>query len=335
MALMTLHQYLAREERANGVPAELSKLILSLADACKCIRSKVTQGALAGVLGLAGTENVQGEDQKKLDVLSNEIMCEANAPCGMLSGFASEEMTEVMQVPEEYPVGPYLILFDPLDGSSNIDINAPIGTIFSVLPCPGGAKRGVTAEDFLQPGVNQVAAGYAMYSTQTQLVFTLGHGVAAFTYDPSAGEYYLTRENVTVAPDTKEFAINCSNLRHWQAPVKQYVDELLAGETGPRGKNFNMRWVAAMIAEIHRIMNRGGIFMYPRDNRDPARPGKLRLMYEANPMSFLMEQAGGKATNGLQRILEIQPEKVHQRVAVFMGAANEVDYVTKLHGGKA
>lgn len=335
MALMTLHQYLAREERTNGVPAELSKLILSLADACKCIRSKVTQGALAGVLGLAGTENVQGEDQKKLDVLSNEIMCEANAPCGMLSGFASEEMTEVMQVPEEYPVGPYLILFDPLDGSSNIDINAPIGTIFSVLPCPGGAKRGVTAEDFLQPGVNQVAAGYAMYSTQTQLVFTLGHGVAAFTYDPSAGEYYLTRENVTVAPDTKEFAINCSNMRHWQAPVKQYVDELLAGETGPRGKNFNMRWVAAMIAEIHRIMNRGGIFMYPRDNRDPARPGKLRLMYEANPMSFLMEQAGGKATNGLQRILEIQPEKVHQRVAVFMGAANEVDYVTKLHGGKA
>lgn len=335
MALMTLHQYLAREERTNGVPAELSKLILSLADACKCIRSKVTQGALAGVLGLAGTENVQGEDQKKLDVLSNEIMCEANAPCGMLSGFASEEMTEVMQVPEEYPVGPYLILFDPLDGSSNIDINAPIGTIFSVLPCPGGAKRGVTAEDFLQPGVNQVAAGYAMYSTQTQLVFTLGHGVAAFTYDPSAGEYYLTRENVTVAPDTKEFAINCSNMRHWQAPVKQYVDELLAGETGPRGKNFNMRWVAAMIAEIHRIMNRGGIFMYPRDNRDPARPGKLRLMYEANPMSFLMEQAGGKATNGLERILEIQPEKVHQRVAVFMGAANEVDYVTKLHGGKA
>lgn len=335
MALMTLHQYLAREERTNGVPAELSKLILSLADACKCIRSKVTQGALAGVLGLAGTENVQGEDQKKLDVLSNEIMCEANAPCGMLSGFASEEMTEVMQVPEEYPVGPYLILFDPLDGSSNIDINAPIGTIFSVLPCPGGAKRGVTAEDFLQPGVNQVAAGYAMYSTQTQLVFTLGHGVVAFTYDPSAGEYYLTRENVTVAPDTKEFAINCSNMRHWQAPVKQYVDELLAGETGPRGKNFNMRWVAAMIAEIHRIMNRGGIFMYPRDNRDPARPGKLRLMYEANPMSFLMEQAGGKATNGLQRILEIQPEKVHQRVAVFMGAANEVDYVTKLHGGKA
>lgn len=335
MALMTLHQYLAREERTNGVPAELSKLILSLADACKCIRSKVTQGALAGVLGLAGTENVQGEDQKKLDVLSNEIMCEANAPCGMLSGFASEEMTEVMQVPEEYPVGPYLILFDPLDGSSNIDINAPIGTIFSVLPCPGGAKRGVTAEDFLQPGVNQVAAGYAMYSTQTQLVFTLGHGVAAFTYDPSAGEYYLTRENVTVAPDTKEFAINCSNMRHWQAPVKQYVDELLAGETGPRGKNFNMRWVAAMIAEIHRIMNRGGIFMYPRDNRDPSRPGKLRLMYEANPMSFLMEQAGGKATNGLERILEIQPEKVHQRVAVFMGAANEVDYVTKLHGGKA
>lgn len=332
MALTTLHQFLAREERDHGLAPELSELILSLADACKVIRSKVTQGALAGVLGLAGTENVQGEDQKKLDVLSNEIMCSANAPSGQLSGFASEEMTEVMKVPSEYPVGPYLVLFDPLDGSSNIDINAPIGTIFSVLPCPGGAKRDVKAEDFLQPGVNQVAAGYAMYSTQTQLIFTLGHGVVAFTYDPSAGDFFLTRENISVSTDTQEFAINCSNMRHWEAPVKQYVNELLAGETGPRGKNFNMRWVAAMIAEIHRILNRGGIFMYPRDDRNPSRPGKLRLMYEANPMAFLMEQAGGKATNGYQRILEIQPEKVHQRVAVFMGAAKEVDYVTKLHG---
>lgn len=335
MAMLTLHQFLAREEREQGLDPRLSELLLSLADACKVIRSKVTEGALAGVLGLAGTENVQGEDQKKLDVLSNEIMCAANAPSGQLSGFASEEMTEVMQVPAEYPVGPYLVLFDPLDGSSNIDINAPIGTIFSVLPCPGGAKRDVKTEDFLQPGINQVAAGYAMYSTQTQLVFTLGHGVVAFTYDPAAGDFYLTRENIQVAKDTKEFAINCSNMRHWQAPVKQYVSELLAGETGPRGKNFNMRWVAAMIAEVHRILNRGGIFMYPRDDRDPSRPGKLRLMYEANPMSFLMEQAGGKATNGYQRILEIQPEKVHQRVAVFMGAAEEVDYVTALHQQKA
>lgn len=331
MALMTLHQYLVREKRENGVPEELAELILSVADACKKIRSKVTEGALAGVLGMAGTENVQGEDQKKLDVISNEIMCGANAPSGALSGFASEEMTEVMGVPSEYPVGPYLILFDPLDGSSNIDINAPIGTIFSVLPCPGGAKRSVTEKDFLQPGVNQVAAGYAMYSTQTQLVFTLGHGVSAFTFDPAVGEFYLTREHITVSPSTAEFAINCSNMRHWQKPVQQYVKELLAGETGPRGKNYNMRWVAAMIAEVHRILSRGGIFIYPRDDRIPSRPGKLRLMYEANPMSLLMEQAGGRATNGLQRILEIQPEKVHQRVAVFMGSSEEVDYVTELH----
>ncbi len=331
MPLMTLHQYLDREERLNGLPHDLSKLLLSVADAVKCIRGKVSQGALAGVLGLAGTENVQGEDQKKLDVLSNEIMCEANEPCGMLSGLASEEMTEVLQVSEEYPVGPYLILFDPLDGSSNIDINAPIGTIFSILPSPGGAKRNVTEADFLQPGINQVASGYALYSTQTQLVFTLGRGVVCFTYDPESGLFRLTKENVTIPASTSEFAVNCSNMRHWFPPVRKYVDELLAGETGPRGKNYNMRWVAAMIAEVHRIINRGGIFMYPRDRKDPSRPGKLRLMYEANPMAFLVEQAGGKATDGTRRILEIQPEKVHQRVAVFLGAADEVSYVTKLH----
>ncbi len=331
MALMTLHQYLATEEREHGLSPDLSKLILSVADACKNIRSKVCRGALAGVLGLAGTENVQGEDQKKLDVISNEIMCEANLPCGMLSGLASEEMTEILQVPEQYPVGPYLILFDPLDGSSNIDINAPIGTIFSILPCPGGARRAVSAKDFLQPGVNQVASGYVVYSTQTQMVFTLRRGVVAFTLDPEAGVFYLTKDNVRIPTQTAEFAINCSNMRHWEAPVKKYIDELLAGQTGPRGKNYNMRWVAAMIAEVHRIMSRGGIFMYPRDNRDPSRPGKLRLMYEANPMALLIEQAGGSATNGLQRILEIQPEKVHQRVAVFLGATEEVNYVTALH----
>ncbi len=331
MALLTLNQYLAREERENGVPAELSKLLLSVADAAKNIRGKVSKGALAGVLGLAGTENVQGEDQKKLDVISNEIMCTANEPCGMLSGLASEEMTEVLRVSGEYAVGPYLILFDPLDGSSNIDIDAPIGTIFSILPCPGGAKREVTEADFLQPGVNQAAAGYALYGTQTQFVITTGHGVAAFTLDPESGIFFLVKEGIRIVPDASEFAINCSNSRHWLAPVKQYVSELLAGADGPRGRNFNMRWIACFVAEVHRILCRGGIFTYPKDDRNPARPGKLRLMYEANPMAFLVEQAGGRATNGFRRIMEIQPEKVHQRVAVFLGAANEVDYVTDLH----
>lgn len=331
MALMTLHQYLAREERENSVPHELTTLLLSVADAAKNIRGKVSQGALAGVLGLAGTENVQDEDQKKLDVISNEIMCTANEPCGMLSGLASEEMTEVLRVSDEYAVGPYLILFDPLDGSSNIDIDAPIGTIFSVLPCPGGKKRNITEADFMQPGVNQAAAGYALYGTQTQLVFTLGHGVSAFTLDPSTGVFYLTKENIRIAAETAEFAINCSNQRHWLKPVQQYVGELLDGKKGPRGKNYNMRWIACFVAEVHRILCRGGFFTYPKDDKNPDRPGKLRLMYEANPMSFLIEQAGGKATNGFRRIMEIQPEKIHQRVAVFLGAAEEVDYITRLH----
>ena len=235
------------------------------------------------------------------------------------------------RVSDEYAVGPYLILFDPLDGSSNIDIDAPIGTIFSVLPCPGGKKRNITEADFMQPGVNQAAAGYALYGTQTQLVFTLGHGVSAFTLDPSTGVFYLTKENIRIAAETAEFAINCSNQRHWLKPVQQYVGELLDGKKGPRGKNYNMRWIACFVAEVHRILCRGGFFTYPKDDKNPDRPGKLRLMYEANPMSFLIEQAGGKATNGFRRIMEIQPEKIHQRVAVFLGAAEEVDYITRLH----
>lgn len=250
---------------------------------------------------------------------------------GTLSGMASEEMDHALPVPENEPVGPYLICFDPLDGSSNIDINVSIGTIFSVIPSPKGATHNIRDEDFLQAGENQVAAGYVIYGPQTQMVFTVGRGVVVFTLDLAKNEYVLTAEKMTVAKAAKEFAINMSNMRHWEAPVKRYVEELLAGTAGVRGKDFNMRWVAAMVAEVHRILNRGGIFMYPRDNRDPSKPGKLRLMYEANPMSWLMEQAGAAATNGHQRILTVQPEKLHQRVAVFLGAEEEVNRVTSYH----
>jgi fructose-1,6-bisphosphatase I len=273
---------------------------------------------------------VQGEAQKKLDVIANEALLEANAWGGHLAAMASEEMNEMYVIPDRYPKGEFLLLFDPLDGSSNIDVNVSIGTIFSVLRMPehGGAPR---EQDFLQPGRNQVAAGYAVYGPSTVLVLTVGDGVACYTLERETGSWWLTQERMRIPEETREFAINASNARHWHPPVRRYVDELLAGREGPRGRDFNMRWVASMVADVHRIMTRGGIFMYPRDNREPDKPGKLRLMYEANPMAFLVEQAGGSATNGVQRILDIPPTKLHERVAVFLGSKAEVERVTSYH----
>jgi fructose-1,6-bisphosphatase I len=290
----------------------------------------VSKGALGGVLGSAGSENVQGEVQKKLDVISNEIMLEANEWGGHLAAMASEEMEDVFHIPNRYPQGEYLLMFDPLDGSSNIDVNVSIGTIFSVLRCPEGVTD-PTEKDFLQPGTQQVAAGYAVYGPQTVLVLTTGHGVNCFTLDREMGSWVLTQEGMRIPEDTKEFAINMSNERHWYPPVQRYIGELLQGKEGVRGKDFNMRWIASMVADVHRILTRGGVFMYPADKRDPDKPGKLRIMYEANPMSFLVEQAGGAATNGVQRILDIQPQKLHERVAVFLGSKNEVERVTGYH----
>ena len=290
----------------------------------------MNKGELGDVMGTAGSENVQGEVQKKLDIIANETLIEANEWGGHLAAMASEEMEGIYVVPNRYPQGEYLLMFDPLDGSSNIDINMSIGTIFSVLKKPDN-HPGVHDNDFMQPGTQQVAAGYCIYGPQTTLVLTVGDGVAMFTLDREQGSFILIEENVKIPEDTKEFAINMSNMRHWDAPVTRYVDECLAGEEGPRGKNFNMRWVAAMVADVHRILCRGGIFMYPWDKREPHKPGKLRLMYEANPMSWLIEQAGGMATNGRQRILEIQPTELHQRVSVILGSKNEVERVTQYH----
>ena len=242
----------------------------------------------------------------------------------------SEEMDSIHVVPNRYPQGEYLLLFDPLDGSSNIDVNVSIGTIFSVLRKVNN-QRGISEEDFLQPGKQQAAAGYCVYGPQTTLVLTVGRGVAMFTLDREQGSWVLTEEDVKIPEDTKEFAINMSNMRHWDAPVKRYIDECLAGKEGPRGKDFNMRWIASMVADVHRILTRGGIFMYPWDKREPNKPGKLRLMYEANPMGWLVEQAGGAATNGKQRILEIQPTQLHERVSVILGSKNEVERVTSYH----
>ena len=326
---ISLTQYLIEQQRGEAqIPSQLRLLIEVVARACKRIAINVSKGALGEVLGSAGSENVQGEVQKKLDIIANEVLIEANEWGGHLAGMASEEMDDMVGVPHRYPQGEYLLLFDPLDGSSNIDINVSIGTIFSVLKHKGGD---VTNESFLQPGTAQVCAGYCVYGPQTTLVLTVGKGVVMFTLDREMGAWWMTEDNMRIPEDTKEFSINMSNMRHWAPPVKRYIDECLAGKEGPRGKDFNMRWVAAMVADVHRILTRGGIFMYPWDKREPGKPGKLRLMYEANPMSFLVEQAGGAATNGLQRIMEIQPKQLHERVSVMLGSKNEVERVTGYH----
>jgi len=335
MAQRTLARYLIEEQRNKGViTADLRFLIEVVARACQAISVAIGKGGLGGVLGEAGSENIQGEAQKKLDVLSNDILLDANEWGGHLAAMASEEMDLPHTIPHRYPQGEYLLLFDPLDGSSNIDVNVSIGTIFSVLKCPEGADLSTPEKAeaaFLQPGTAQVAAGYALYGPTTLLVLTVGDGVVVFTLDREQGSFILTRDNVQIPADTKEFAINMANQRFWEAPVRRYVAEMQQGSAGPLGKDYNMRWVASMVADVHRIMTRGGIFMYPMDSKLQDKGGKLRLMYEANPMALLVEQAGGAATTGRQRILEIVPHRLHQRVAVIMGSLNEVERVTGYH----
>ena len=328
---ISLSRYLVEQQRDKGhIPADLRLLLEVVARACKSISHAVNKGALGGVLGSADSENVQGEVQKKLDIIANEVLLEANEWGGHLAAMASEEMDSIYLVPNRYPQGEYLLMFDPLDGSSNIDVNVSIGTIFSVLK-KADDNQGVTEQDFLQPGKQQVAAGYCVYGPQTTLVLTVGDGVAMFTLDREQGSFVLTQENVQVPADTKEFAINMSNMRHWDEPVRRYIDECLQGKEGPRGKDFNMRWIASMVADVHRILTRGGVFWYPWDKREPHKAGKLRLLYEANPMSWLIEQAGGAATNGKVRILDMQPSQLHERVSVVLGSRNEVERVTQYH----
>jgi fructose-1,6-bisphosphatase I len=330
---ISLSQYLIEKQREkNLIPAELRLLLEVVARACKRISYAVGKGALTGVLGAAGSDNIQGEAQQKLDVIANETLLEANEWGGHLAAMASEEMDHPYPIPNRYPKGEFLLLFDPLDGSSNIDVNVSIGTIFSVLRLPEGVSEPLE-HHFLQPGSNQLAAGYSVYGPSSLLVLTVGDGVACFTLDRETGSWWLTCDGMQVPEDTKEYAINASNSRHWFEPVQRYVADLTAGRTGPLAKDYNMRWVASMVADVHRIMTRGGIFMYPADQREPDKPGKLRLMYEANPMAFLVEQAGGRATNGHERILDIQPTKLHERVAVFLGSKNEVVRATRYHEG--
>ncbi len=327
----TLTQFLVEQQRKEAaLPAQLRLLVEIVARTCKAISISVNKGALGGLLGDFGTENVQGEAQKKLDVIANERLLEANEWGGHLAAMASEEMETIHLIPNRYPKGEYLLLFDPIDGSSNIDVNLSVGTIFSVLKAPADVSgREVTEEDFLQSGRNQVAAGYAVFGPQTSLVLSVGTGVHEFTLNREMGSWVMTQERVRIPAGNREFAINMSNERHWAAPVRRYIADCMAGSDGPREANFNMRWTGSMVADIHRILKRGGIFLYPWDGRDPAKPGKLRLMYEANPMAYLIEQAGGKAVDDTRRIMDIEPEGLHQRVGVIMGDREEVEQLLR------
>ena len=326
--LQTLGARLSRDVVAGRVPPGLAAVVVALAASTQRISALVSKGGLVDILGSAGQENVQGEVQKKLDVISNEMMIEGLSATGHLAALASEELDHHLPVPGAQASERYLALFDPLDGSSNIDINAPIGTIFSVLPAPVGATSDAS---FLQPGNRQVAAGYALYGPATQLVLTLGHGVDIYTLNRDCGEYVLTSSGVQVPTTTSEYAINASNQRFWEPPVQRYVSECQAGADGPRGRDFNMRWNGSMVGDVHRVLSRGGVFLYPRDTKVPRKAGRLRLMYEANPMALLVREAGGQATDGVLPLLDIEPAELHQRVPVVLGSVEEVERITRYH----
>jgi fructose-1,6-bisphosphatase I len=327
---VTLTQFIIEQQRGlPGASGTFSMLLNNIVTACKEISHLVNRGNLVGVLGSAESENVQGEVQKKLDVITNDIMVNALNWAGHLAGMASEEVDDIITIPEQYPKGKYLALFDPLDGSSNIDVNLAVGTIFSILRCREGVDP--AEEDFLRKGSEQVCAGFVLYGPSTMMVLTTGHGVNGFTLDQDIGEFILTHPNMRIPEETSEFAINMSNQRFWEPPVQRYIDECLQGKEGPRGKNFNMRWIASLVAEVYRILTRGGVFLYPLDLRDPSKPGRLRIMYEANPMAFIIEQAGGACSTGRERILDIKPSGIHQRVPLVLGSKNEVEHIVAYH----
>ena len=327
--IISLPQFITEQQRNTNASGDLSGLLNDIVTACKQISHLVNQGDLMGTWGSADSENVQGEVQKKLDIISNDFMINALKWTGRLAGMASEENDDPIVIPEQYPRGKYLALFDPLDGSSNIDVNLTVGTIFSILRCKHGINPSV--EDFLQKGNEQVCAGFVLYGPSTMLILTTGQGVNGFTLDQDIGEFYLTHPEMTIPQDTQEFAINMSNQRFWEPPVQRYIKECIEGTEGSRGKDFNMRWIASLVAEVYRVLTRGGIFMYPYDLRDPTKEGRLRLMYEANPIGFIVEQAGGACSTGRKRILDLNPKEIHQRVPVILGAKNEVARLVSYH----
>jgi fructose-1,6-bisphosphatase len=327
----TFSKFIIEDQRRMAEPdPQLTALLNDIQTACKYIASAVSRGALHSLPATPMGANVHGETQKPLDVISNEIMLRNCEWGGQLCGMASEEMEAAYQIPVQHPRGRYLLVFDPLDGSSNLDVNVTVGTIFSVLRAPEGVTE-PTTQDFLQLGTKQVCAGYALYGPSAMLVVTMGRGVHGFTLDPEIGAFTLTHPDMRIPEGAREFAINASNARFWEPPVQRYVDECVKGKAGPRDADFNMRWIASLVAEVHRILLRGGLFMYPKDSKDPLKPGRLRLMYEANPMALLIEQAGGRASTGRARILDIQPTGLHERVSVILGSKEEVERIERYH----
>ena len=329
----TLSKFLIQQLQDVDDHGKLAALLVDVAAAVKAISAMTAKGALGGYLGAVDSTNVQGEQQKKLDVLANNAMVSATEWAGLVAGLASEELDDPYVIPENFARGPYLLIFDPLDGSSNTDVNVSVGTIFSVLRHDSSAQPALA--DYLQPGTRQVAAGYAIYGPATMLVLTVGKGTHGFTLDREVGNFILTHRDLAIPEDTSEFAINTSNARFWEPPVHRYVTECQAGKAGERGRDFNMRWIAGMVAEVHRILMRGGVFMYPRDTKDPGKPGRLRLMYEANPISMLIEQAGGASSTGRGRLMAVAPDQLHQRVPVILGSRNEVLRIERYHAEHA
>ena len=335
----TLTQFLIEERRrfpeASG---DFNALILDVSLACKAIARRVSFGELDGGLGdqppPSPMDPTAAGVPHTIASVSHEVFCRANEWGGHLAGMASEGLAQPFGMQTSHPRGKYLLLFDALDGASNVDVNLSMGSLFSVLRAPSAVACGdrpLAVDDFLQPGALQVAAGHALYGPTTMFMLTVGSGVHGFTLDPNLGEFKLTHPMVTVPEDTQAFAINASNSRFWEPPVKRYVDECLAGKTGPRGKDFNMRWIASTVAEAHRILMRGGVFLYPRDTKDPKQPGRMSLMFKANPIGLILEQAGGRASTGRGPVMQLQPQGLHQRIGLVFGSKHEVERIERYH----
>jgi len=330
-SMMTVQRHILEQERAHPhASGDLTALLWDLTIAAKLISHQVNRGGLGDIFGETGEENVTGDLVRRLDRIAQDTIYRAMDHGGHLCVMVSEESPDIIRIPAKFPKGKYVLLYDPLDGSSNIDVNVAVGSIFSVLRCPDGVTE-PREQDYLQPGTAQLCAGYAIYGPSTMLVLTTGNGVHGFTLDREIGEFLLTHPNLRIPEETSEFAINASNSRYWEPAIKRYVNECLAGTSGPRHRDFNMRWVASLVAETHRILMRGGVFLYPRDRKDPARPGRLRLLYEANPIGFIIEQAGGRASTGDRALLDIVPESIHQRIPFVFGARAEVERIERYH----
>jgi len=334
--LKTLTRYTIEEEhRHPGSTGDFSGLVNVLATAVKIIANQVNKGALVGAQHHSGAQFVRGDLQKKLSVISNDVLLHEAQWAGHVAAMISGEMDDFYPVPARYARGKYLLTFDPLDGSDNLDVNMSLGTIFSILRYPDAADRQSGnepgASDFLQPGMRQVCAGFALYGPATMLVLTTGSGVDGFTLDREIGAFVLTHPQMRIPQDATEFAINACGERFWDKPVKRYVQECLGGADGPRGKDFTMRWVASLVADTFRILTLGGLYLDPRDGRGSDNPGGVNLLYEANPIAFLIEQAGGAASTGYGRVMDLDPDDLHQRVPVMFGSKNEVERIERYH----